>query len=218
MQATKWIAKALSVLFHPLWIPTYAFLIVVWNIVSHPKSIQYLYAQYLSGTMRATLLWTLLVPVALLLLLLLTRRITSITLDNQQERTLPYWLTALSYMVWCYSLANQSVPLPLPWLLTAMGGTLALMLVAVINRYWRISAHATGMGALMGFVLTLGLQAPQLMENLTRTISVMAGINIAVMGARLYLNKHTSNQVLLGWFIGLICTVCSNFLLSIFPS
>ena len=88
--------------------------------------------------------------------------------------------------------------------LVAVGATIAIGLVALINRYWKISAHLTGMGGLFGGLMSycLGLGAIPTWG----TICLWGAVSLALMYARVRLNAHTPAQVCAGWLLGIVCT------------
>ncbi len=199
---TYYISLILSGLFHPLLIPFYALFLLVFAVSESGDANRYLMSNALSITIRITWIWTLVVPVCILLGLRLMGRISSLRMEEQSDRTLPYFLCSVCYIVWCVLLWKGRVPIE--WLLTTMGGTMALMTVAAVNHHWKISAHATGMGALTGSVLSYAVSTGVFSWGFFLSVAVIA---ILVMCARLRLGRHTPAQVTAGWMTGLLWTM-----------
>lgn len=179
----------------------YACLIFLWQFTDWTESAQYLYAPQMQTAFATTFKWTLLAPTIALMILRMLHLISSFQLTDQKERNIPYFLTVIAYLVWCNQLTTN--PIPREWLLLAAGGTSALIFVAFINRFWLISAHATGVGAWMGSVLTYALAFTNIPWGM---LILTAIVSIVVMAARVRLQRHSCEQVLAGWFIGLACT------------
>ncbi len=76
-----------------------------------------------------------------------------------------------------------------------------LMIVAgVITLYWKISAHALGVGGIVGVLLKLVFS----FYGIEYIFALIVGIIVSgvVMSARLYLGAHTLAQVVAGFFLG----------------
>ncbi|MCF0207557.1 MAG: phosphatase PAP2 family protein [Bacteroidales bacterium] len=81
---------------------------------------------------------------------------------------------------------------------------MASLFCAVISLFWRISIHAYGWGAAMSIFLMkyLGLyHYPRFY-----IVFLLIGGGLA-MASRLYLKRHTTLQVYLGYAVGLICGI-----------
>lgn len=160
-------------------------------------------ARYWLVMVGMTLLLTGLLPVSLILYQVQRGYIEDIYIKKREERTLAYVETIMGFGFWWYLLA-YIVKAP-TWLSgVALGGTIAIALVAIINRWWKISAHLTGMGGLLGGVLTYALSYQTLPLALIITTLVLT---LLVMYARLWLNAHTQWQVIAGLALGMSCTL-----------
>ena len=82
--------------------------------------------------------------------------------------------------------------------------TAAIGIVAIVNRFWKISAHLTGFGGLVGgiFCYCLGIGAIPTWG----TGILWLGLSLMLMYSRLWLNAHTPAQVCTGWLTGIACT------------
>jgi len=150
-----------------------------------------------------TLIITGVLPISLILYQVHRGDITDIYITNRSERTLAYVETCGCFAFWWYML---SFTLHVPdWLCgVALGGAVSIALVAVINRWWKISAHLTGMGGLVGGILSA---LYNLQPATCHLFYIALAVTLLVMYARLYLNAHTSWQVIAGFALGLTCTV-----------
>ncbi|MCR4663801.1 MAG: hypothetical protein K5660_00360 [Paludibacteraceae bacterium] len=193
-----YISMFLSGLFHPLLIPLYGLFLLVFSVSESGDAYRYL----LSNALSVTCLWTLVVPVCALLLMRFSRRIPSLRMTEQSDRSLPYFLCSVCYIVWCVLLWKRMIPIE--WLLTAMGGTMALLTVSAVNHMWKISAHATGVGGLTGSVLGYAVSTGVFSWNFFLWVVITA---ILVMCSRLRLGRHSHWQVTAGWLNGLLWTL-----------
>ena len=109
----------------------------------------------------------------------------------------------LGFAFWAYFLI-QVLKAPIFLGFIAVGATIAIGLIALINRVWKISAHLTGMGGLFG-----GLMSYCLAICATPTWGTIIGwllISLLLMYARIRLDAHTPAQVCAGWLLGITCT------------
>ena len=150
-----------------------------------------------------TFILTCLLPITAIWIMMKKGDVKDLNIDNPRERTIPYLYSALGFGFWSYLLV-QILHAPVFISCVAIGATLAIGLVAIINHWWKISAHLTGLGGLVGGVLTycLGLGA----YPTWGTLCLFLGLSWLLMWARLYLDAHTAAQVCTGWLLGMICT------------
>lgn len=199
MKVVEKIANGISAVFYPLFIPTYGMLLfcgAMQKMVPLPWT-------YWLVVVGSTLLLTCLLPFALILYQVHRGDIEDIYITNKDERLMAYIETICGFGCWWYLL--QFVLHAPGWLSgVALGGTVAIALVAVINCWWKISAHLTGMGGLIGGILT----ATCYLQPATYHLFYIAlALTLLVMYARLYLHAHTSWQVIAGLALGLSCTM-----------
>lgn len=93
------------------------------------------------------------------------------------------------------------------WIIFLMGGaTVALLVTMLVTLRWKISAHATGMGGLIG-----GTMIVMRLYQLLPSYELMLLIVLAGMlgSARLYLKAHTPAQVYVGFLNGFVCVYFS---------
>ena len=157
-----------------------------------------------------TFFMTALIPLSLMIFRRLRGEISDISISNASERTPIYVYTIICYAFWSYFL-YKVIHAPFVSLI-GIGATIALGLVLLINTRWKISAHLTGLGGLLGgilaYVYNYTLPLPMV------TISIILGIALVLMFARLYLNAHTSLQVVTGFLLGIIMTFTPTYLIA----
>ncbi len=190
---SRWLAHALSVVFHPLLVPSYlAFGLLYYGpsrLFTLPPEARPLALAVVAGC-------TLGLPALGTYALVRAGHATSLLLTGRGERHRPLLL----------ALAGFALAAWLMWRLEpVMGLALALQAVAVgltwfITRHWLISAHGVGMGGAIGLFLLLSRLAPG------SSVWPLAGALLAagaVGAARLELDAHTEAQVWAGLALGL---------------
>ena len=189
------LAHILSLVVYPLFVPTYGIALfcyafqcpMVWSAVA----------------IIGTVLLTCVLPMTAIGIMIHKGKVKDIQISNAAERTLPYLYSTIGFVFWSY-LIGGVLESPLFLTLVAVGATVALGIVTIINRYWKISAHLTGIGGLVGGIMTycLGIGAIPTWGTL---IGWML-LSLVMMFARLRLDAHTPAQVCAGWLIGIACT------------
>lgn len=203
------IAKGLSILLYPMWMPTYG--MVLFCLALHYSQIP-LPAIYWALLVGGTAFLTMLCPMVILLWMRLTRQIDDLYIRDARQRTMPYIYTCICYGAWCYFLVDVTHA-PRFLVVTAIGATVAIALVAIINRRWKISAHLSGLGGLIGGLMSYYLSSGA-MESVWPGV-LCWGVALILMYARLYLNEHTPGQVVAGLLLGLTATFVPNILYAI---
>ena len=162
------------------------------------------YVILLSGT----LIFTCLIPLTVVYILYKQKRIEDIRIENRSERNLPYLYGIASTAVWCFFLWYV-LKMPHCIIMMACGATIALILVAIMNYWWKISAHLSCMGALIGSVAGFSWYTGHFNLWLLPTLCFVA---LLLMYARLYLKAHTPMQIVCGFLLGLIITFSASLI------
>ena len=187
------IAQILSVLFHPLLVPIYALLQINLMPFFYPGS----------DTLRHLLIFgsmfvLVVPPIIWYVILYKFNVIKSWKATTRKERIWPYIFTILSYFlvaVICHLLVVDYGFIQL-WKVA----TMALVMVFIVNFFWKISAHATGMGSWVGMLYFLSVYNG--FSLLSQIIVVLLSSGL-VGWSRLKLEAHTPAQVFFGFLLGL---------------
>lgn len=194
------LAKALSILLYPLFIPTYGIALFCY---AYHTQVAPLMPVWTAVAIVGTFVLTCVLPMTAIWILIRRGAVKDMQIENAGERTMPYLYAALGFAFWSYLIVSiLGAPIYLDFI--AIGATVAIALVALINRRWKISAHLSGLGGLTGGLLTycLGIGA----FPTWGTWCLWLGLSLILMFARLRLNAHTSAQVCAGWLLGIACT------------
>lgn len=138
-------------------------------------------------------------PVVNILVLYKLKRIPSITLSERKDRTYPYIVTALFYFGLFYLLMDVNIWPSIK--LFIIGGGLAILLTALINLKYKISAHLVGLGGLLGILISVSYLIKFNMTPYYLLVILAAGITAS---ARLSLKEHEPAQLYLGFLLGLV--------------
>ena len=194
------LSRILSVICHPLWMPTYGILLfcAAFSLRHGPLPTAYWLIAALG-----TFVLTAVIPLSVIIIRLIRGRVSSLEIRNAGERTYIYIYTIVCYLFWCYFLLHV-LHAPEVLFVISLSATLALLCVTLINLRWKISAHLTGLGGLIG-----GICAYCFYSSLFPSVGLICGllgIALLLMYARIYLDAHTPLQVVTGLIFGLTAT------------
>jgi hypothetical protein len=187
------LAGAISVVFHPLFMPLYGLLI----IFSAPTLFGYLPFQVKKLLVLIVLVNNVFLPMAMLPFFVHWNIISSWTIDNIKERRIPLAITTVLYGATSFIIYGFPIPVFLKSFIFA-ASFLSLM-VTLITYFWKISLHSVGAGALLSIVMYLSFKmyTPLLWYLIPAIIA--GGL---VLTSRLRLNSHNPPQVWLGFLSG----------------
>ena len=205
------LAQIISFIFHPLLIVTYMLALL---LLVNP----YLFGVSSIGDKASKLLLlqiflsTFFIPGVAVVMLRFTGMIQSFQMETKQERIGPYIITGLFYL-WMFRnfLDNPSIPTAFTSFL--LGATIGLFFAFFINIFSKISAHAVGVGGLLGMVVITMLlfsydtftimMARGTLEVSMSTVLLMAILIAGLVGtARLALQAHDPMDLYGGYLVG----------------
>lgn len=192
-------------------VPTYAMVLFCKTIAtSQPGVIPH---RWYLVVVLGTFLLTFFIPFSALLLLW-KGDIRQVYMSSKESRYIPYFYGLISAILWYFFLYKViSMPPIVNWL--TIGAIICLILVTLINSRWKISAHLTMMGVLLGSILAYCYYIGLFPYGLWLAILLISWI---VMWARLFLNTHTQAEVTVGYLMGIVVTfsigLCGTLLFS----
>ena len=191
----KTLPQTFSIIFHPLLMPTYGALVLLFN--------SGLYISFMTDSSKNVLLSVIISSTFVLPLvslpILYFRRLNQMFSDARQDRILPLVITSLFYYLGYYLMNLMGVPTILRVFILASFAAVCVTLL--ITFFWKISAHMIGTGGLCGLVfIIMWLYHVDLLFYLIITI-LISGV---AAYSRLSLQAHTPKQIYTGWVIGFI--------------
>lgn len=139
----------------------------------------------------------LILPVLIIWLMKRMQIIQSMSLEQKQDRLLPFFISGIFYFTTWYVFNSLNIfPfLPLVFIIS----TVLVLLATIINVFWKISVHSMSMGAISAAVLFLTMSHFIISPWPVYLIFLLAGL---VGFARLKLQSHNSAQVYSGFLLG----------------
>jgi len=201
-------AKAISFIFHPLMILTF---IAVILLLINP---------YLFGKSSIDQGWwilaqvfmtTYLMPAFAVVIMKNLGLIQSLEIEERTERIIPYISTGIFYL-WVFMSVKSNNTFPQVFTIAVLGGTISLFLAFFINNFTKVSAHAAGVGGLVGMTLVImrwfsysyfywGIERIEIpVYWILIVVLLIAGL---VCSSRLYLKVHEPRDIIQGLIVGL---------------
>ncbi|HYG38140.1 MAG TPA: hypothetical protein VD908_05955 [Cytophagales bacterium] len=151
-----------------------------------------------------------LIPVLSVAVLYKTGAITSFVMNEKSERAMPFAFTAVFYWIITYMFfdqfgTNKAI------VIIIIGVSVIISLVAVINFFWKISAHSAGIAGVIGLLFALNFKYPEV--GLFYPILILIVISGFIMSARLRLQVHNLKEILLGGLLGFSVNFIAGFFL-----
>ena len=130
-----------------------------------------------------------------------------IEMDDKEERKSPMIIMSLCCLFLLYFFNSLSTELPKYIYALCFSGAFIISLFSFINIRFKISLHATGVGIFTGFLMAYFVDQIYFKVYFLALAFILSGL---VITARLYLQKHSFKEVILGYFLSLLITFVLN--------
>ncbi|MDR6803169.1 membrane-associated phospholipid phosphatase [Dyadobacter sp. BE34] len=194
----------LSVAFHPLILTTYLFALLFF-LAPDLVGVSAFELPALGSLLLLLWLNTFIAPAIMMFYFKKMGMITSLYVEDAAERRIPYIACVIIYGLATYLFGWQLQPIGeiAPQISVILASvTLSLVVVAMVSYFWKISAHATGIGGTIGMLAGLMIRFEENTLLLPLLLTILVGGWL--MSARLQLNAHTPSQIAAGVFCGLL--------------
>lgn len=202
----KSLAKLLSYVFHPLFIPFYIFLFVLYIAPYefsgfNPKSV--------TLKILSVFISTAFFPTVVVFLLWRLKFIDSIYLRTQKERIIPYITTMIFYW-WMFYLSKNLTDQPSILKIFFLGIFITTAVAVLANNYFKISMHALGLGGAVTFICIFAF-AYQIQIGFF--ISVALTIAGMVLTSRLLISNHSQFDIYSGFILAALCQIIAAYVM-----
>ena len=192
----KKIAQALSVLFHPLLVPTY-FLLILFQLPFYTLS-------GISMKVKTMVLLFIFVLTFVLPLLVTTgmwflKLIDSLEMRHRKERVFPMIAIAVFFYIAFYSLKQLDVFQVVTVFM--LGSTVLVLLGLVFNYFYKISQHMMAWGGFTGAMMAMGIALHISLFFWLFGVILISGITGY---ARLKTASHSPFEIYSGYLLGLL--------------
>jgi membrane-associated phospholipid phosphatase len=199
----KRIARVISVVFYPLFVPTYAFVILL-TLPAYFSALMPTSAKWL--VLGLIFFTTCVLPTLMIIAMIKSGIVSTTYLSKREDRTLPYIVSIIFFYLSYYILKRLQIsPVYYYFMISA---TLLNIFVMGINFFWKISSHMASIGAMAGMMVGISYFLSSFYFTLIALSIIMAGITGF---ARLKLQAHTPAQIYTGFLLGFF-TILALFL------
>lgn len=194
------LAKGISYLLHPVFIPTYLVLALKW-IAPLPVFYIFMGPKLFLALFLLTVTYTAIIPLLFVYLQYRMNFIKDFTLNNRNERPRVYLFTSGFFLAVAYFLnAKGSVFMPTAVIFTSMA--VNVIGLFILNFFDKVSAHVSGISGVLGvFVALFYRYGDARMVPAILTILLLVGI---ISTSRLFLGAHNLRQVVTGALWGFV--------------
>ena len=210
------VAQITSWVFMPLFIPIYCLILTFFTIsfedfVINQNSLWSLPNPMKWAVLNLYAIFTVIAPGVSILILRNRKMISSIELTDRTQRFFPILLmvfyTAALYLLFVLKAGDALIPTFIYSL--PLSGTLVSLTLFLLNFKFKVSLHAAGGGILFGYILAYCMKQQYFEFWVLLLAAISTGLTIS---ARIYLNKHTMDEVVHGWLIAFLITFSVNYL------
>jgi len=184
--------KIVSILFHPVFVPTITVFLVV-KIYSNIIILENQAGIILIGTC----VFSLILPLLSVFILLLTKKIDSLEMPKKEERFLPILFASIWMILGFYFMKEIFSYAPIMKSIY-LGAIYVILIALLITKKWKISLHMLAIGGATGVFIMLEFLFGQNLMLLLITILISG-----ILGySRLSLKAHSLNQIYAGFIVG----------------
>ncbi len=187
------LTQFISVIFHPVLLPTWMFLIFIASGICEISFIR------IDIGLAVVFVTTFVFPALSLILLKRFKIIESFTMKKREERFIPLFIMVIFLYV-TSRFFNGIIVLAL-YNFYLICNLLLCVVTFWINIYWKISMHGIGWGAFSSMLLLLATISSRIFLPYFIISLLLSGI---VGTSRLYLKSHSESQVYTGFTVGFI--------------
>lgn len=145
---------------------------------------------------------TAILPMLLIYILKLFGIVHDVALNDRKERSIPYLITSACFIGTAWFLSSKQCP---GWVSAFYaGGGIAGIINLIVNRWWKISAHAAGIAGLVAMLFHLGDSAGVSTSLIWWIVGTLLAAGL-LGTVRIYLGRHTFAQVMAGYAVGFLC-------------
>lgn len=197
------IAKIISFVFHPLFIPFY-----ITYFILTVRAYQFASLDPWTKTLKLLLVFITcsFFPLISVLLLRALNFIDSIYLKTQKDRIVPYIICMTFYFsVWYYFKKNHEVDDLVSMSLAIFNASVAGF---ILNIFMKVSMHAIAVGVMTTFI---GIVAFHETVNLSLYLCIALFISGLVCTARLIVSDHRPAEIYIGFIAGVLSQLAAHY-------
>lgn len=187
------LANFFSYLFHPIIMPVLG-IFIIYNSGVYQSNIPWEAKKF---TYLIVILFSILLPLAMLTMLVYWKTIQDIKLNERRERFVPMFFAAISLLL-LHFILYKIIPIKLINTFT-LSMTIIAFLYLIINMHIKTSLHLIALGGITGLVAVI---SKIFLVDLFLWLSILIFITGIVASSRIYLKAHTFIEIISGFLTG----------------
>ncbi|OEK09244.1 hypothetical protein A8C32_10985 [Flavivirga aquatica] len=188
------VLKSISYIFHPLIMPLLG---VIFYFLKSPIHIPF---EIIQAKLVSLFILTVVLPILLYFLLKTLGQVKSIYLETTNERIYPLILNCIVILIVIYRIITPSQIIELYYFFIGiLISSMSCLGLAILK--FKASIHMTAISGVFMFFVALSIHFS---ININSTLALVTIIIGAVATSRLHLKAHTSKELIMGLFIGVI--------------
>ncbi len=196
------LANIVSYVFHPVFMPV--LLMCVLYLLS-PVTFSGIDISRFGQWVFIMVFLTVFFPLFTLFLLRKLDFIESIQLKTAKDRIIPLIATMIFYF-WANMVFGSIAGVPMLLHVITLSGFWGIIVLFMINIFFKISMHTAGAGSMLGLLLIIAITSPANMLLPFFAILVAAG---CIGTARRVLGAHGTGEIWLGYAVGILVTLAA---------
>ena len=190
-------ARVLSAVFTPFYVPTVGFVSLF--LFTYLRMLPMRYQLIIVGVIYV---FTVVLPMAAIYFYQKVNGWSLRHLGHREKRIVPYAMTIASYIVCLLLMYRMGIPRFMSGILVS--SLLAMLICALVNIWWKISAHMAGIGGFVALVCRINADGDGIFELLP--VICIAIVIAGILGtSRIAMERHTFWQVIAGTVNGFVC-------------
>ena len=190
-------ANILSILFNPLLVPLFAFILLFVFTYLNIMPIE-----YVAFVLSIVITFSILVPLLFILIYKWMNKWTLNEISERKRRFVPYLLTMMSYITCLITMYTMHFPYYFSGIIVA--ALLCMFICTLLNFRWRVSIHLAGCGMFIGGLLAYSLLFYFNPVWWLSGFILLSGIQGT---ARISYHQHTLLEVNVGFMVGMFCGI-----------
>lgn len=209
--------KIISIVFHPLLMPTYGTILFLWAYPSISPSTPIEEGDIVrtpQHVLMSVFINTFMMPAIAILMMKGIGFIKSLEMEDKKDRIIPF-IATMTFYIWAFLAVKDYFNfMPNIYIIFMLGTVISLMASFFINLFFKLSIHMVGISGLLVATMLMMMSAEKSLITIFLLIITLNGL---IATARLYLKAHTVKELYIGFLVGvggqmLAVTFFSKFL------
>ncbi len=219
----QFLAKTISIVFHPLWMATYLLLIL---LMVNPYEFGFNNIEQGTFLIIIVFIFSFVLPGFAIFLMKQLGFVRSLALEDKKERIAPLVTTAVFYL-WLMANTLGTGMFPPMYSMFLLGAIITLFVCLFFNSFFKVSLHAAGIAGILAMVVLLVVKEHisiidfelfgfHFLLSAHKFIYIFIFLSGLIGTVRLYLAAHKPFEVYRGYMIGLMSVMTGYFIYPIF--